>query len=380
MKKKQIAIVTRRMITGGVERALLAMLKQFDYDSVDIDLYLESMTGELLTEVPKEVRCLELPTVHASDAWKHPVFAVRKMWNMHVLKTKKLPYIEQSERYSRMLLPIRKKYDVAISYHAPNTVPVFYVMDQIDADRKILWLHGDLDTNAGDTPLAIQYHSRYDRVFGVSQSVLDSFLKYHPDMRDKSELFYNYVDADGIRAKAETGPRFEDDFSGMRILSIGRLDRQKGFDMAIEVCRALREAGYAIRWYVCGDGAQRRELENLIAAYRLQDTFVLLGNQTNPYGYLKACDLYVQPSRFEGYCTTTNEARMLCKPVITTAVSGATEQFEHGVTGWVVPISAQEILEQLKWCLSHPHEVERVSKRLETIEFQNKTCISRIYE
>ena len=153
--KKQIVIVTRRMITGGVERALIAMLKQFDYNEVDVDLYVELEDGELYEEIPKNIQVHLLPTVHGKNAMVHPYSTIKKLMSKMKLKTK-MPYLEQNLYYSKMLLPLKKRYDIAIAYHAPNTVPVFYVINQIKAKKKILWLHGDMETNAGDEMLAIK--------------------------------------------------------------------------------------------------------------------------------------------------------------------------------------------------------------------------------
>ena len=208
--KKQIVIVTRRMITGGVERALIAMLKQFDYNEVDVDLYVELEDGELYEEIPKNIQVHLLPTVHGKNAMVHPYSTIKKLMSKMKLKTK-MPYLEQNLYYSKMLLPLKKRYDIAIAYHAPNTVPVFYVINQIKAKKKILWLHGDMETNAGDEMLAIKYHSCFDQVFAVSKSVYDSFLKYHPDMEKKTDIFYNFVDVDGIKKKAKQGHGFEDE-------------------------------------------------------------------------------------------------------------------------------------------------------------------------
>ena len=376
---KKIAIVTRKMITGGVERALIAMLKRFDYSTVEVDLYLEFFGGELFAEIPGEVNCIQLPTVRGMAAFRHPVSAVRKLVAKTKLSRKRYSYLEQCRLYSQMLLPVRKVYDIAISYHAPNTVPVFYVIDSIQAEKKILWLHGDLDTNGGEAELARHYHSQYDRIFAVSQYARNSFLKYHPDREDQTEVFYNYVDAQGIREEAVNGTAYSDGYEGIRILTIARLDAQKGIDLAVDACRELLDRGYSFRWYVCGEGEARKTLEQKISDGRMEDCFILLGNQVNPYPFLKDCDLYVQPSRTEGFCTTTNEAKILGKPVITTAVSGADEQFRHEKTGWIVPIDAQSIANRVAFCLDHPEETEKVRKQMELELTDSDEDIFRIF-
>ncbi len=378
--KIQIAIVTRQIIMGGVERALIAMLNQFNYDDVDVDLYVEKEGGELFAEIPEKVNVSCLPTVNSQNIINHPVAALRKLLCKSQLKKKGISYLEQNKISSEMLIPIQKKYDIAIAYHAPNTVPMFYVVDKIQAQKKILWLHGNMETNHGDNPLAIEYHRKYDKVFAVSQSVYESFLKYHPDMKKQTEIFYNYVDLESIKHKVKTGETYHDDFKGIRILTIGRLAQQKGLDIAIKVCRKLIDKGYNIRWYICGEGEGRSELEKLISENYLQEHFILLGNQDNPYRFLCDCDLYVQPSRFEGYCTTTNEARILCKPVITTDVSGAREQFVDGVTGWIVPIEIEEILKKIEWCIQYPEQLKVTTNNLKRMKFQTSEAIDKIFE
>ena len=117
-----------------------------------------------------------------------------------------------------------------------------------------------------------------------------------------------------------------------------------------------------------------------IEKYCLKDVFILLGNQSNPYTYLKDCDLYVQPSRYEGYCTTTNEARMLSKPVITTDVSGSREQFVDGETGWIVPMEENAIYERIKWCIENPQAMKEVSERLGKINIASDNKIAMIFK
>lgn len=378
--KVQIAIVSRQMIMGGVERALIAMLNQFNYDDVDVDLYVEKDGGELFAEIPEKVNVSCLLTVNSQNIINYPVAALRKLLCKSQLKKEGISYLKQNKISSEMLIPIRKKYDIAIAYHAPNTVPMFYVIDKIQAKKKILWLHGNMESNDGDNPLAIEYHRKYDKVFAVSQSVYESFLKYHPDMKKQTEVFYNYVDLESIKHKVETGETYHDGFKGVRILTIGRLAEQKGLDLAIKVCKRLIGKGYSIRWYICGEGEGRNELEKMISENHLQEHFILLGNQDNPYRFLYDCDLYVQPSRCEGFCTTTNEARILCKPVITTDVSGAREQFVDGVTGWIVPIDIEEILKKVEWCIQYPEQLKEITNNLKMMKFQTSEAIDKIFE
>lgn len=376
---KSVAIVSRKMITGGVEKALIAMLKKFDYSKVSVDLYLEAVGGDLFSELPKEVNVYSIPTVSKQNFFTHPLLFLKKIFHIVLLRTKKHSYLQECFFASQSLCPIKKKYDYAISYHAPNTIPVFYVIDKIKADKKILWLHGDLETNSGDNKLLLKYHENYDKVFAVSKSVYDSFIKYHPLKKNDIELFYNFVDVENIKKQSELGPSFENDNS-FKILTIGRLDKQKGYDLAVKACKILVDKGYHFHWYVCGEGLERTAIEELISINNLKDTFILLGNQSNPYGYLANCNLYVQPSITEGYCTTTNEARMLYKPVITTEVSGSKEQFEDNFTGWIVPIDYNSIASKIEDCLNNTENLKRISSNLKkTLYINSEQSINKIF-
>ncbi|MFC4620015.1 glycosyltransferase [Camelliibacillus cellulosilyticus] len=136
---------------------------------------------------------------------------------------------------------------------------------------------------------------------------------------------------------------FTDLFDGLRILTIGRLSHEKGQDLAITVCKRLVNDGYDIRWYCVGEGPSRNVYERLIEENHIQDHFVLLGSDPNPYAYLRQCDIYVQPSRYEGFCLTLAEALCLNKPIVTTNFTGAAEQVRHGVTGLIVNIDIHDI-------------------------------------
>ncbi len=380
---KKIAIVTQRMITGGVEKALIAMLKQFDYKDVSVDLYVEHLGGELFSEIPKQVNVSVLQPIKLKDISKHPIDVFKKYCYLLKIKYTNMSFTQQSYILSKMLLPPleqKNHYDIAIAYHAPVNVSTFYVIDKINANKKILWLHADPKFSAGSDPLAMKYHSMYDKVFAVSKSVLNSFTELHPNMASKTDLFYNYIDYNEIHKKADTGVTFNDSFKGAKILTIARLDHPKGLDVAVEICKKLIDSGYKIKWFICGDGPYRNTLETMIQENNLKQDFILLGNQQNPYGYLKNCDLYVQPSRHEGYCLTVNEARIFSKPIIATDFAGAREQLVDGVTGWIVPFDKNEIYNKITWCLSHRSEVETVCRRLSESMKQSNTDINKIFK
>ena len=134
-----------------------------------------------------------------------------------------------------------------------------------------------------------------------------------------------------------------DNFNGLRILTVGRLSTEKGQDIAIKALAKLIKRGYKVKWYCLGEGNARESYEKIIEEYQVEDYFVLLGASSNPYPYMKQCDIYVQPSRYEGYCITILEAKVLHKPIVTTNVNGVNEQINNGKTGLITDMYANEL-------------------------------------
>ena len=132
------------------------------------------------------------------------------------------------------------------------------------------------------------------------------------------------------------------------ILTIGRLTKEKGPELAVKACKKLIDEGFDVKWYWVGDGNQANYIRNIINELGIEGSFYLLGNKNNPYIYIKKCDIYVQPSKYEAYCTTTNEARILNKPIVTTNVGGMKDQFVDKETALIVNPDEDSIYNAIK--------------------------------
>jgi len=116
----------------------------------------------------------------------------------------------------------------------------------------------------------------------------------------------------------------------------------------LEACRILRDEGVNFRWYALGVGPLENEIRKLINDYQLEDYFILLGVKSNPYPYIKDCDIYVQTSKFEGFGLAIAEARMLNKPIVTTRFDAVYNQMIHGKNGLVVDMNGKSVAEGIK--------------------------------
>ena len=386
---KKIIIMSEKMNMGGVEKALISMLEVINYEKYDVTLLLTAIEGELIKKIPKQVKLITFNEFKKLDykSVKNRVLdnilkgkfidSFNIIYNTILYKVK--GNLHSIYKYNCRLLPMVKgEYDLAISYQAPSRLPSVFVANNIKANKKVLWLHSD----PSKSPCNIRYYkesyNKYDKIFCVSNGIKKEVLKIFPEFKNKVDIFYNIIPIKDILMKSKVDEVFKDEYDGFKILTIGRLSPEKGYKMAINVCKRIITDGYKIRWYVCGEGNQRTELEKMIKENGLDDNFILLGNKSNPYPYLEECDIYVQTSYFEGYCTTTNEARILGKPIITTDVSGAREQFINYENGIIVPIVVIEVYKAVVELLDDNKLRDKLSNNLKCIDFTNNNDMYKL--
>jgi len=179
---------------------------------------------------------------------------------------------------------------------------------------------------------------------------------------------------------ANIGKKFQDDFDGIRILTIGRLAYQKGYDIALEACKKLKGKGIKFKWYVLGKGPLLNEIELYIKENDLLDHFILLGVTDNPYSYIKNCDIYVQTSRFEGFGLAIAEARMLNRPVITTKFDAVFNQMKDGKNGLVVGMNGEEVCEGIIRLIQDRNLNESIVNYLKQEKKGNLEELDKIYQ
>ena len=99
----------------------------------------------------------------------------------------------------------------------------------------------------------------------------------------------------------------------------------------------------------------------------------------NPYPYMKMCDLYVQPSRYEGNCVCVHEAQMLGKPVVITNYATSASQLVDGVDGIVVPMDNAGCAAGIAALLRDPQRMEQLSKNCRERDYTNAAEVNKLY-
>ena len=162
------------------------------------------------------------------------------------------------------------------------------------------------------------------------------------------------------------------DKSYINITTVARLVKQKGIDIAVEACKILLSHGYKIRWYVIGEGPEFENIKNLIQLYNIENNFILLGKKTNPYVYMKKSSIYVQPSRYEAFCITVEEAKALKLPVVYTKVDACEDRIKNNFNGLLADIDAKSIASKIEYIIDNPTEKKRYIDNLYKENSKNK--------
>lgn len=168
----------------------------------------------------------------------------------------------------------------------------------------------------------------------------------------------------------------------MKLLSIGRFTHAKNYDNVPDIARRI-VTDYGIddlRWYIIGFGGDEQLIRRNIDRAGMQEHVVLLGKKSNPYPYIKACDLYVQPSRYEGKSVTVREAQILCKPVVVTNYPTAHSQINNGVDGVIVPLDNEGCARGIASVMADSALRQRLASYLAAHDYGNESEVNKIYK
>ena len=393
--KKKLLIVSHALELGGAERSLIGLLDALDPERWDIDLFLLRHQGELIADIPEYVNLL--PEVPAYTVLARPMKDTLR--EGHILLTaarlagrieagryaKKHRHtesgvaLEYSHKFTCPLMPKIQpgtEYDLAISFLTPH----YFVAKKVQAKQKIAWIHTDYSRVQVNIPSETAMWSAYDHIASISDAVTESFLKTFPGLKPKIVLIENILPERLIKRQALKPIGTDMPANGyIRLLSIGRYCTAKNFDNIPDICARLVSAGLNVKWYLIGFGRDEELIRQKIIKADMVEHVILLGKKGNPYPYIRACDLYVQPSRYEGKCVTVREAQMLGKPVVITRYATSSSQLEDGVDGVVVPMDNEGCAEGIAVLLRNPEEMARLSDCCQQRDYTNAAEIGKLY-
>ena len=378
-KKRILVVMPGHMELGGVERSLIGLLDSIDYEQYSVDLFLYGHHGPLFAQIPEHVNILpqvkELAYLRDSFGQKirHGcvISAAFRLRDAVLSKIgKPVNYDRTWAKVARICAPrLQTRYDLALSFF----LPFDFLGEKVDAEVKLGWIHTDYSSEDADWDAMLEQYSKVDFIIAVSQKCADAFAEKLPQLRSKIRVIENILPEKLVRKQAE---EFSADAEmperGIRLLSIGRFCTAKNFDNVPDMCARLLQCGLDVYWYIIGFGGDEALIRQRIKEAGMEDRVIMLGKKDNPYPYIKACDLYVQPSRYEGKCVSVLEAQMLGKPVVIARYATSASQLAEGVDGVIVPKDNEGCAEGIAQLLRNKERMMDLVKNCAASDYSNK--------
>ena len=391
---KKILIFSHAMELGGAERALLGLLEAIDTTKYSVDLFLMRHQGELLKYIPdninllpenKKYSCLAIPMKEVIRQRQFGVafgrikgiFSAKKRVKQLRLGENNITN-EYSHKYTLPYLPQVNNidYDVVISFVSPH----YFAAERVKSQKKIAWIHTDYLTLSVDVDSEFKMWERYDNIISISDNAMESFVKTFPTLEERVSVIENIMPmkymnqlADEFSAKEEM-PKSE-----VSLLTIGRFCNAKRMDEIPQICKRIRESGIDAKWYLIGFGGDEALIRQRIAEAGAEDYVIILGKKENPYPYIKACDIYIQPSRYEGKSVAVREAQILGKPVIITNYATAASQLKDGVDGVIVPMDIDACADGIIKVIKNKELQEKLVENTKKTDYTNASEINKFY-
>ena len=392
--KPSILIFSQAMELGGVERSLLGLLDSINYDRYDVDLFLMRHSGELMPYLNPKAKLLpELPqyaslAVPMASLIKRGQFGVlfgrlqgklaaRRFDKQHPSGKPSATALTYSHKHTLRSMPqiSDKTYDLAISFLTPH----YFVRERGKAKKYAAWIHTDYTALSLDRTAELAMWGKYHAICGVSEQASKGFQTAFPELAEKVQTIENILPKELICKQAEEAQADMPSDVSIALLSVGRFCDAKNFDNVPDICRRLAVDGLDVKWYLIGYGGDEPLIRQKIAEAGMADRVIILGKKDNPYPYMRACDLYVQPSRYEGKAVTVREAQMLGKPVVITNYATSGSQLEDGVDGVIVPMDNAGCTAGIAALLRDPARMQQLSENCKKRDYTNSAEVEKIY-
>lgn len=371
----KILFVINQLYKGGAETNLVNLLSALSPQKHQIDLLVYDQLEfpdvvSLLPCVPSYVN------VCNAAANEHGRAFLKKALSRIVRDASgKQLYRDACYRFVR-----GKHYDVAISYG--EWISPEFVAQHVYADRKIVWIHSDIDkAQFFNAEIMFRFHQQISLYLFPSRRSMQEALRRYPVLQGRTAVVHNLCDDDAIRVQAEQPAPEAAAWGKPLLLTVANFRREKNHLRQVEAMALLRKRGVSFTWVNIGsdtDAALMGQIRTAVKRYGLQNNFLCLHAQENPYRLMHAADAVCVLSDFESWSMVISEAKVLGVPVIATQTSGALEQLTDGENGILCDFSAQAIAEAIQRFLSDKELQTHIRRNLEG--FSTRSVAVREFE
>ena len=377
--KKKIIFVSQALWIGGIETALVNLINKLDYNKYDVTCLITQNYLDMAERLTKNCRLIVADRSNLITFTKPYKF--KKLFSI-------LEEPQGATKFRRLICRVLNVLFKALENHLYS----HYIKEQMQGecfDTAVIYSDrvAEITTKAINAnkflmfyhhgAMRKEYHDRYgykksEKIIAVSDNIAKELKAYRKKYADKIVVINNIVDVDSIIEKSkesvEEGLFSKNKFN---IVSCGRLSPVKGLHFAVEAIARLVSNGYTdINWYIIGGGPIEKEIKEQIAALKMENHIFMLGMKNNPYPYIKKCDLFIQPSIFEGYSLSIMEAKILGAPILAT-YAAAGNQIENGVDGFLCDTSAESVCEYILKLYKNRKKLENCKNTLINCDFND---------
>ena len=361
---KRILFFIESLEHGGAEKSLLSLLKHLDYSKYDVELFTLKKEGALKDLIPSDV------TFRHMDL----VFGIMgkikfKIFRFFLSKRHNAQFFWKA--FKNDIPTYAQSYDVAIGWG--QGFATYFVAEKVNAKKKAAWINTNYDEAGYIFDHDASIYKKYDKINGISPFVIKLMSKYIE--AQKLIQITNIIDEDEVKLKSKQKCAVNFHSDVFNIVSVGRLEKPKGFEIALKAAKILKDRKVDFHWYIVGDGTERAYLENISKELALQHVITFVGFDTNPYTFMQQSDLYVQTSHFEGLGRTLIEAAILKKPIVTTDFDTAFDLVEQDKTGIITTKEPEAIAAAIYKLYS---EKDIYLKMLENLESYSRITADKV--
>ena len=391
--KKVLFVVDERKL-GGVSILLEGILNNLDRDNLDVSVLVLHNSGDRLENLNKDIKVIygtkafDVIDIDFKTLVKEKKYlkAFKKMYISILMKTGLIKYYILKERKK-----LNINVDTEIAFKA-GFCSLFVAYG--DSKRKLNWVHEDYKTynkTKKYEKLFKKAFRAFDRHIIVSDDARKSFNEIYA-MEDKSYTIENYIDIKDILNKAceKTEGVVLDkriDNSKINFVTLGRFSKEKGFDRLIDAINLLKNIVdiSSLNLYIIGYGNEKDELIKKIKDYNLEDTIFVLDSKvefnSNPYPFMKQCDVYVLSSYTESFGMVRIEALTLGLPVITTDVANSHSMINSSL-GLIVDNNTEGLVQGMEYILKNKEMVDTLKANVKDYSYdkRNEKILAKIKE
>lgn len=341
---KRVAVFSYDLSVGGIQKSLINLLNNIDYNEYDVDLFLFAKEEFWTMSFPEKLN----------------VKYLKPLSTLHSF----LPF-EMAMKKPRFDFSDCGEYDLAIDFNSYQVSCAVAAL-QVPAKYRVSWIHNDVEIKLkNEWKYRVLWNAfkgkfkYFDEFVGVSKALIEPFKKCSGMTDKKYCSICNYINVDEIHQKAMAEiDGLNLDESCINFVAVGHLNHQKAYDIMLDVFAQACQKRSDLRLYIMGDGPEREALEKQREALSLGDKVTFMGYQTNPYAVMNQMDAFISTSRYEGQPLNIMEAMVVGLPLYCTK---NLEKYTDGLQGYEDIVDA---LVNAKKEPKHPDDLIEYNKQI----------------